>query len=82
MYGLYLLHKRDLAFQKIKDKLKEASNEMFRKLTELPQPFTDSKEEFNFKPRLVKCENCKYEVMTNIPGPKCGICHSYLIVVF
>lgn len=43
--------------------------------------FSESQGEYQNKERLVKCENCKYEIKTSIPGPKCGICHSYLIVV-
>lgn len=31
--------------------------------------------------RTVYCEHCKYRIQTNLPGAKCGICHSNLINV-
>lgn len=31
--------------------------------------------------RKVYCEHCKYYIQTNLPGAKCGICHSNLINV-
>jgi hypothetical protein len=51
------------------------------KQNKLPDPTTDSIGEFNLKPRLVYCNLCKYEIMTSIPGPKCGQCGKYLITV-
>jgi len=48
---------------------------------DIPNPYTDSKLPTNLKPRTVFCPHCKYEVSTNLPGAKCGRCHSGLITI-
>lgn len=45
------------------------------------KPYTDSEQEYNMKPREVYCKICKYTTWTNLPGPRCGGCKSYLISV-
>ncbi len=45
------------------------------------KPYSDYDGESNTKPRRVYCKICKYIVTTNLPGPRCGGCKSYLIVV-
>lgn len=37
--------------------------------------------EHNMKPRLVRCIPCKFEVVTNLPQPKCGRCKRPMITV-
>lgn len=41
--------------------------------------WTDSKGETNVKPRLVLCLTCKYFTVTNLAGPRCSRCESYLV---
>lgn len=50
--------------------------------SELPTPYSESdREHYNSKYRTVYCKLCKYTVITDLPGPRCGLCHSYLITV-
>ena len=48
-------------------------------MNELPEPYTESSLECNYRYREVYCPECKYTIITNLPGPKCGKCHSNLI---
>lgn len=90
MYGLALLYREMTISERIQFNLKKSLDapnllvflQKLKEEKEVPKPITDSNKEYNIKPRFIKCENCHYEIETSIPGPKCGICHSYLIVVF
>ena len=33
----------------------------------------------NIPMRVVECLHCHYQIETDLPAPKCGICHSNLI---
>ena len=44
-------------------------------------PYSDSTLKWNIKPRKVTCPLCKYDVITDLAGPKCGHCNSQLITV-
>lgn len=46
---------------------------------ELPKPYTDSTKQYNIKPRAVQCNFCKYVIVTDLPGPRCGTCNSFLV---
>lgn len=35
----------------------------------------------NIKSRTVECTHCHYELITDLPGPKCRLCKRYLITV-
>lgn len=48
---------------------------------DFPAPYTDSVLGTNLKERKVSCPECHYEIMTDLPGAKCGKCHSKLITV-
>lgn len=48
---------------------------------ELPEPYSNGPTTHNMKPRKVYCRYCKYELITELVGPKCGKCHSSLITV-
>lgn len=43
--------------------------------------FTESKGDNNIKPRKCKCPGCLYILMTNLMGPRCKACNSYLITL-
>ncbi len=45
------------------------------------EPYTESTKEYNIKPRLVWCSLCNYVVVSSLPAPKCGVCHSNLITI-
>ena len=44
--------------------------------SEHPNPATT-----NIAPRAVYCEQCKYTIITNLPGAKCGDCRMNLITI-
>ena len=46
-----------------------------------PEPYSESTIGWNIKPRKVMCPVCKYEIVTDLAGPKCGHCNSQLINV-
>lgn len=48
---------------------------------ELPEPYSNEPTTHNMQSRKVYCRYCKYELVTNLPGPKCGQCHSNLITM-
>lgn len=43
--------------------------------------YTESDIPSNIKPRKVKCEHCHYELITDLPGPKCRMCKRFMITV-
>lgn len=54
----------------------------FKKPSEIPnwkEPYTDVLTPMNLWPRTTYCRYCKYEVVTGLPNPKCGICGTFLI---
>jgi len=73
MYGLYLLIQEEI----------QRNNELHytHKWSEDPHPITNYVGEHNNKPREVYCPSCHYTVVTNLPGPICSQCRSWLIVV-
>lgn len=78
MYGLYLLMKE------YEDQFFKAVNEAMNKNPDFdldPHPISEwSKERgHNQKSREVYCPNCKYIVVTDLPGPKCSQCYSWMI---
>lgn len=44
-------------------------------------PYTEYNIPSNLKSRKVKCIHCNYELMTDIPGPKCRLCKRYMVTV-
>lgn len=46
---------------------------------DIPEPFSDFVGEYNCKLRRLYCQWCKYEVISSLPGAKCGKCHEFLI---
>lgn len=46
---------------------------------EIKEPISESKDQWNIKPRLVYCSICKYEILTELAGPICSICQCKLI---
>lgn len=44
-------------------------------------PFTHEEHPVNLKPREVYCEKCKYTIVSDLPGARCGDCNSKLITV-
>lgn len=47
----------------------------------ISDPYTNNEGEHCMKPRLVYCKNCKYTVVTDMPGAKCGECKKFLITM-
>lgn len=43
--------------------------------------FSDSTNHQNMKPRACQCPICLYIIVTNMMGPKCKECNSYLITL-
>jgi len=45
--------------------------------------YNDNENELEHNPKLrkVKCERCQYELITDLPGPKCRLCKRYMITV-
>ncbi len=48
-------------------------------MNDIPEPYSESSSEHNVKPREVYCPICHYTVITDLMGPRCSECHSYLI---
>lgn len=67
MYGLYLLNE-----ERIK-RYKQAFK------NEYPAPFTECVNQTNLKSRNVYCPKCNYSVITDLAGPRCSICYSWMI---
>lgn len=44
-------------------------------------PYTENTNPSNLKPRAVYCEHCKYTIITDLPGAKCGVCRMNLITI-
>lgn len=52
---------------------------MMTYLSNIPAPKGNSN--LNSKKRTVRCENCKYETVTDLTDAKCGHCGRQLITV-
>lgn len=46
---------------------------------DIPGAYSESSAENNVKSREVYCPICHYSVITNLMGPRCKECNSYLI---
>lgn len=47
---------------------------------DIPGAYSEATQELNIKEREVCCPVCHYCIVTNLAGPRCKQCHSYLIV--
>lgn len=47
----------------------------------ITEPISESTLQWNIRERLVMCPMCKYNILTELAGPKCGTCNSSLITV-
>ena len=54
---------------------------MSNETTSKNEVYSEYDGEYNIKSRLVRYNHCKYEVITDLPQPKCKECRSNLITV-
>lgn len=60
-------------------------NERFPMMTfpseKMRSPYSGTDGEFTPRKTEVYCSRCRYRTVTELTAPKCGYCHSFLIVV-